>query len=230
MRISVYLADGEQHSVSVEASDTVGKVISKLRSDSPGTQSFELRIRLDMDPLRDDQKLVDCGVKDGSRLFLVAQSRRPPQVASPRGTNFGGNFEFNSFENPVVLEFGKNLPKWRQVRPGISFVSKCNNPSCGAFGDIGYVTKGMGDFDVARISKRIDCPECDQRARRSDNLGYYDCVVTFDGETTDGNKIEYSDIADDGRFHTFKQGDNTQFDFLNIVVKEIPHFQAMQSR
>lgn len=230
MRISVYLADGEQLWVSVEASDTVGKVISTLRRDSPGTQSFELRSRLDMDPLRDDQKLVDCGVKDGSRLFLVAQSRRPLQVASPRATSFGGHFEFNSFNHRVVLEFGKNLPKWRVVGPGISFISKCNDSSCAAYGDTVYVTKGMGDFDVARLSARIDCPECGHRARRSDNLGYYDCSVTFDGQTSDGKPIAFYDEADDGRFHTFKQGDNTQLDFLNVVVEEIHHAQQMLSR
>ena len=204
-RIYLQYPNSQVRGVLVAGTDTVGKVMSRypFQEDTGASQKLVYGDR----SLEAHQTFSEIGIQDEDCLSWMCEVR---------GNRY---FPFNSLDNPVKQEFTP-VPLWRAVSQGISFQSKCRNPKCSAYNQVVFVSKGFGTFNILTLS--LKCPECQTQAESASNSGYCDAKVRYTGTTAEGEDKAYSDVASDGKYHTFQEeGDLSRWRVLQVRVETL---------
>ena len=61
---------------------------------------------------------------------------------------------------PVIVKFGTDAPKWRVIESGINLEGVCKNKYCEAFGNKVWIKKGFGKFNITKEVYDSKCPIC----------------------------------------------------------------------
>ena len=75
MRIRVRFPDGSTEKIEVEPSETVVRIVERLKSSESGTAIRDLSLFLSLnrkDSLSDDQTVASCGIRGGDLVFLIS--------------------------------------------------------------------------------------------------------------------------------------------------------------
>lgn len=161
MHIVVEHLTGKTSELDVEPSDTVEALKTKIQ-DIEGIPPDQQRLIFAGKQLKDPLTLADYNIQNEAKLHLVLRLRGGGE------SGFGGiGFGFNSLITQVIRAFSKDAPDYRRVSQGLSFKSKCIHRSCVAYNKIIYVTKGLGNFDIAEETVNLVCPKCGETAEKS---------------------------------------------------------------
>jgi serine/threonine protein kinase len=119
----------------------------------------------------------------------------------------------------VIRNIPTDEPAYRSISPGLSFKSKCIHRGCAAYNDTIYITKGLGDFDIAVESANLICPKCGNAAEISTNCGFYLAQWRFQGITQEGEVIDSPPgRTDTQEYYTLEEGNNTNWRSLKVEV------------
>jgi hypothetical protein len=125
-------------------------------------------------------------------------------------------------QNPETVPFAKSAPEYQTVAPGISFISKCKTSICVAYGQVIYVNRGFGNFNVGVESVKLVCPMCGKQAEAALNCGFYQAKYEFTGLTPENVTITSKNTCTSNEYYTYKKGDNVHWIQLLVKVEKYP--------
>jgi len=164
-------------------------------------------------PLSDERHISDYGIQQGDWVHLL--------LKGAGGMTIFVQFCFNSLDSVVRKQLVKSGFAYRKVKPGISFSSKCRNPTCKAFGAYIVVNKGFGTFDMAVISGYLPCPVCQSLAEPSTNCRFFKASWVFRGQLEGGEIVTRKGQTEGGFYYTYRESSTVQWRYLRVTVSSI---------
>lgn len=139
-----------------------------------------------------------------------------PRVGTKEiGISFNGLDE----KDKIFQNFSASGPKWRSIIMGLNLEAMCKTPTCLANKQMVWIPKGFGSFDVVDIIfQGTLCPSCNQKTEDAENVGYWKCKYTVDGNmlSPERKKIHHEGVAPDGGVTTFKA---SQAKWATLTIK-----------
>ena len=205
--------------ISLEESGRTPKCLTISTHDTPDDILRKIYYRVRAQVMKDERCLERY-------TPLIYQGVYPGSTLKVRALMCGGeggvpSVTFNSLANEEILDLTPDGPEWSFVSEGVNFRSRCLNAACPASGQVVYVRKGFGKFNIAKVFATLQCPKCGCRSENSANCGFYHAKYTFTGITQTGETRNPSGRADDERYHTFKEGDNKNWAYLKVNVERL---------
>lgn len=153
--------------------------------------------------LIDEKTLKECNIVKESTIHLVL---------SIRGGGFG--FEGPNLNSELIQrQWNDNAPEYRTVVKGLNIDFQYNGKN--VIGHLGY-----GKFDIARDYKNAYCPFFNIYCTSMDSINRFsfnNCIVFFDGETSNGEEVKVEVIYDDN--YNYYEGFKTYI-WLILTVKD----------
>ena len=146
--------------------------------------------------LEDDRILLDYGIKDKDRLFMITEISR----------FWKGPLDVSEDTAVQALGHCGEVPYWRACKPGLNVEGKCANAECRAFGQIVIDCKGMVSWSF--IADQAHCPACMQQFQPI-TCGFVDCEWAIDGRKA-SNGTAAEDVgsswqrAEQFKYHRFQ--------------------------
>jgi hypothetical protein len=214
MHIKVQDIGGQCQAFKVEPSDTIRSLKARI-AERKGCSIDEIGLVLPKDTMGDDDTLEYCM---GYTLIVTKEllGGGPPLPIGPT---------FNALNKEVIIPLGPTADdeKHRIVTPGLSFKSKCKNPSCSVYKKEIYVNKGYNKgpyerFNVAILCVTLKCPICEAKAEPATSCGFILSQWTFTGVTKEGDEFNKSGETTSKNYHTWDEGDDTGYAALEVRV------------
>ena len=139
-------------------------------------------------PFEESYQLADCGVTEGSVLFVVCNiGNKPISLLENRGAHHLEVFEpfsFVKFQEEVHLDFDDQADYWRAIAQGLNLIGTCTTEGCDAVNQRVYVFEnlGIGTFKLDVERHRACCPCCKQRLKEVNNCVFWDCIYSIEGK------------------------------------------------
>lgn len=171
---------------------------------------YQQQLLFNRKELHDLRLVFECGIQQGSTLHLT--------IRAAGGINI--QFTFNKLDAMKKISYSHVSPKWRIVKPGISFWSKCITEGCDAFQKSIIVNKEFGSFDIAETTSNLVCPICQQLSDLATTCGFDSASWTFEGKLTSGEKrVIKGETSSSQEYHTFKDGVGAEWRYLKVTVQ-----------
>lgn len=163
---------GETLMISVSPNNTVLEIKEKIRqlTDRPSEEEIPLFYKDEL--LKNDETLIYHEMFEGSTLSQEAPKEKNKM-------DFG--FDFNSTEKEKNIKIAKSGPKYLTICKGLNLLGKCPNEDCGAYDQLIVIKKGIGKFDIGYEMFDSICPACEKMVDRVENMGFFNCVYSFEG-------------------------------------------------
>lgn len=214
MIIFIKHLSGRIASFKVEPSDYIEMIKTQCKSEF-NIPIDDIGLTFEGKQLEDSRNLSEYNIKANSQLYIYLRLK-------------GGGFAplmFNSLEKPISQKFAENGPKWREACTGMNLNGTCINKKCVAFSQSIVCQKGFGIFNIAKESLMSRCPICGDIAKDSNNIYFWKCEYTVNGQVKgEAKQKSYTKrVKGEDSFETFenKDGDQREWVFLEIIVKKI---------
>ena len=173
-----------------------------------------------------EYSLADYGDKTLEELNITANTEvNVLQHHVGGGDGFTSEFKCNSCETMAFIGFSNSAPKYRCISSGISFEGTCKNQTCIAYNQQAMCTLGFGEFDIRCYmtdkTKTPTCPVCPSKLQDCMRFGFYRCNWKISGRTSEGKKFKRKGISSERHYETFKEGENTVWQFLCVNVSPL---------
>jgi hypothetical protein len=119
----------------------------------------------------------------------------------------------------VPLEVAREIPAYRKFSQGLIFKSKCNNRGCAAYGEVIYINKGLGPFDIGVLSVTLVCPLCRNRAEAAASCGFYLAKWKSTGINQEGEEVVKQGKTMTKEYYTWEDAEQTQWVQLRVEVE-----------
>ena len=94
------------------------------------------------------------------------------------------------------------------VESGLNLIGRCSNSKCKNKDKRVIMIIGLGNFNIAKEQCNSKCPTCKELIEEANvqNLGFYDCTYSIEGQYVDGSKINVEKkCTEERKFDTFKE-------------------------
>ena len=164
--------------------------------------------------LDNSRTLSDYNIKEGSTFHLLLKllGGGPPTLS------------FNSMEEEESYDLvpASDSPLWTHIRAGLNLQGHCKNPECEANGQIIWIQKGFGTFNMNKECEISSCPQCREIATDVNNCGFTCCIYSIKGETECGEKREkLACKAPDNKFLTFSASEDSAFKWRTLTITTV---------
>ena len=132
--------------------------------------------------------------------------------------------KFNSMNEPIIIKFGTDAPKWRMINIGLNLEGVCKNKNFEAYRQKVWIPKGFGKFNITKEVYDSKCPICPKVCEDVENMGLYmaRCISKgrIKGESEE-KRMESEHRQKDG-FLTFEDKDETRVEWLYLEMEVVP--------
>lgn len=205
--IFVKTIEGRSLTILTKRGDIIRNIKSRIQ-DLEGIPTSQQKLFFAGKHLENERTLEDYCIHSESTLRLL------PEIVG--GCN--SYFYFNSMNSSKKIEFNSRAPRWRSVKPGVSWVGICINPKCVAFNHEVICNCGLGVFDVGKQIHITSCPMCNCKVNKVGGCGFFDCNYSFYGVLKNGEIKEGSGIAGCENYTSFFSGIKAEWQFMRIQV------------
>ena len=109
-------------------------------------------------------------------------------------------------------------PAHRKFSQGLIFKSKCINRSCPIYGEVIYINKGLGNFDIGVLSVTLTCPQCKSKAGVAASCGFYLAMWESTGINPQGEEIVRQGRTMTREYYTWEDAEQTEWVQLRVQV------------
>ncbi len=215
MRLFVEHPSGKVSTFEVSSTDTIKSLRYRIYA-SEYIDPLVQRILLEKKQLEDHRTLSDYNIQKDTTVKLAIRLR-------------GGGTPSLTFVNMRLteeLEFSDSAPQWRTVRPGMNLKGICKNTICAANGQVVWVPKDFGIFNMLKECRTAACPACQGPIDDVKNFGIYKCTYSVNGAIKNSEDTTSFNFQDHqaNKFKTFIEDENHMDDWVSLIIttKSIP--------
>ena len=129
--------------------------------------------------------------------------------------------DFFDINSPQRISFAKQAPKWRNVKPGLSWKGLCQNKNCEAYNHNVISNSGFGICKIKYQKNFAKCPLCEKKLSNLSGCGFYSCRFTFEGCDAKNNNVKSGGIAGIENYTAFWKSSDIKWKWLDIQVCEM---------
>jgi hypothetical protein len=194
----------------VESSDLIEDVMQKV-FEREGIPVIQQRFIYCSKQLETGRTLADYNIQSSGTIDLVLRLR-----------GGGGGFDLSNIKNGVYEshKWAVNDIPWNKCRYGLFVMGTCIFEKCQAKGQRVVHNYEMGEFNAEYITSDAKCPMCKHDGLTCPRIGANNCVITFDGYNSQGEKEEIEKTF--GNEAIFFPTEKRSYSALTLYVSKVP--------